>query len=176
MRIGLISDTHAYIDEEILGYFDQVDEIWHAGDIGGMETVKSLQAIKPLVAVHGNIDDFSIRELFPSEQIFERGGVKVFLTHIGGYPGRYAPGIEKKLQIIRPGLFVCGHSHILRVMPDRSRGGLLYINPGAAGHTGLHVVRTIVKIDIQGGVVKDMEVIELGKRGKIKPAGRRAGL
>ncbi len=156
------------MDDEILGFFNPVEEIWHAGDIGGMETVKSLRAIKPLVAVHGNIDDHNIRALFPAEQVFEREGLKIFLTHIGGYPGRYAPGIYKKLQIIKPGLFVCGHSHILKIMPDRSLNNMLFVNPGAAGHAGFHALRTIVRMDIQGGVVKDMEVIELGKRGKIK--------
>jgi putative phosphoesterase len=176
MKIGIISDTHSYIDNEIMDYFRPVDEIWHAGDIGDMKIVKTLKAFKPLVAVHGNIDDFRLRSLFPEDQVLMREGIKIFITHIGGYPGRYERGVKKKLQIARPGLFVCGHSHILKVMSDKTIGNMLCINPGAAGHAGFHVMRTIIRMDIQAGEIKDLEVIELGKRGKMKPASNKAGL
>ena len=175
MKIGLISDTHSYLDREILEFFEPVDEIWHAGDIGDLATARSLQEVRPLIAVHGNIDDTRIRALFPVEQVLDREGLTVFITHIGGYPGRYAPGIEKKLKVIKPGLFICGHSHILKVMPDRVNN-LLFINPGAAGHAGFHAMRTLVRLEIDDGRVRDLEVVELGKRGKIKPAGNGAGL
>ncbi len=170
MKIGILSDTHSYIDDKIFEYFSSVDEIWHAGDIGNIKTAKALQEFKPLVAVYGNIDDLQIRSIYPEYQIISREGLKIYITHIGGYPGHYASGIKTKLKTEEPGLFICGHSHILKVMPDNTIGNLLHINPGAAGQAGLHLMRTIIRLEIQKGKVTDLEVIELGKRGKIKPA------
>jgi len=171
MKIGILSDTHSFIDDKIFDYFSSVDEIWHAGDIGDIKTAQTLQNFKPLVAVYGNIDDLQLRSHYPEYQIITRQGLKIYITHIGGYPGHYATGIKTKLKKEIPGLFISGHSHILKVMPDNTIKGLLHINPGAAGHAGIHLMRTIVRIEIKNGKITDLEVIELGKRGIIKPAG-----
>ncbi|UYZ59567.1 metallophosphoesterase family protein [Hymenobacter latericus] len=163
MQIGLLSDTHSYLDDRILHHLQGCDEIWHAGDVGHEKVLDELQAVAPLRAVFGNIDDRSIRLRCPEHHIFEVNGLKVLITHIGGYPGRYAPPARPLLQHERPGLFICGHSHILRVMPDRQLG-LLHLNPGAAGKHGFHKVRTLLKFRVENGKVEQLQAVELGPR------------
>lgn len=162
-RIGLLSDTHSHLDEAVYKYFEEVDEIWHAGDIGAFSVVEELEAFKPLKAVYGNIDDAKMRRTFPLDLHFECEGVKVFMTHIGGYPGRYKPRVKAILEEVRPKIFICGHSHILKVMPDRKLD-LLHINPGAAGNHGFHPIKTMVRFTLDKGDIRDMEVIEIGHR------------
>lgn len=166
MNIGLLSDTHGFLDETIFDYFADVDEIWHAGDIGDSNVIDRLAAFRPLRAVYGNIDDQSLRHRFPEDLCFEAEGLRVFMTHIGGYPGRYNARARNIIDDYRPGLFICGHSHILKVMPDKARN-LLHINPGACGHHGFHFMRTIVRFTIEAGSIGQLEVIELGKRGSL---------
>lgn len=159
-RIGLLSDTHAWWDEKYKEYFSTCDEIWHAGDIGSEDVAFRLSQIKPLRAVYGNIDGQGIRRQYPKINCFQVEEVKVLLTHIGGYPGRYAPEIKRELYAYQPQLFVCGHSHILKVMYD-STWKWLHINPGAAGKSGFHQIRTLIRFTIDGKEIKDLEVIEL---------------
>lgn len=170
IHIGLISDTHGFLDERVFDYFAACDEIWHAGDIGEPTVAEQLAAFKPLRAVYGNIDTSAIRRQYPENQIFQCGKLKVWITHIGGYPPRYTPALKKQLDQIRPELFICGHSHILKVMPDKERQ-LLHLNPGAAGHEGFHKIRTLLRFAVdteQAGLasIGQLEVIELGKRGR----------
>lgn len=167
MKIGLISDTHSYLDEQVFKYFKDCDEIWHAGDIGQLEVALKLESFKPFKAVWGNIDGGEIRSRYPEHQIFNCEGMKVWMTHIGGKPPAYAKGIKTGLKEIQPALFICGHSHILRVMTDQKAGNLLYLNPGAAGIHGFHKIRTLLRFEITEGKIKNMEAIELGKRGKL---------
>lgn len=161
-RIGLLSDTHSELDERIFRHFAECDEIWHAGDFGSMELITRLQNFKPLRGVYGNIDDARIRAQFPLDLRFECDGVPVFMTHIGGYPGKYAPRVKKILQENPPvnGLFITGHSHILKVMPDRELN-FLHINPGACGSQGWHKVKTLVRFTLEAGGIAGLEVIEL---------------
>ncbi len=168
MKIGLISDTHGVLDEKVFHYFREVDEVWHAGDIGNMDVVKSLEEFKPLRAVYGNIDGAEIRRAFPEHQIFVIENLKVWMTHIGGYPPKYLPAIRRRMSFINPGLFISGHSHILKIMPDSNNPRLLHINPGAAGTYGFHIMKTIVRFEVLGGKIRNLEVIELGKRAKIQ--------
>ncbi len=163
-RIGLISDTHGWLDPVVFDYFSGCDEIWHGGDFGSMEVVEQLQQFKPLKAVFGNIDDPSIRNKFPEDNFFRCEQVNVFMRHIGGYPGRYSAGVPEKIKQHSSGLFISGHSHILKVMYD-DKLNCLHINPGAAGNQGWHTMRTIIRFAIDHGQVRDCEVIELGKRG-----------
>ena len=166
-RIGLLSDTHGYWDERYSRYFAECDEIWHAGDIGDLTIIDRLEKVAPVVrAVYGNIDSQEARRRFKEMEIFTTDGVKVVMTHIGGYPGRYAPGIRNRLDLSAPNVFVSGHSHILKIMPDREFN-LLHINPGAAGKQGWQTVRTLVIITINNGAVTDAEVIELAEE-KVK--------
>lgn len=166
MLIGVLSDTHCLCDGHVAEYLRDCDEIWHAGDIGDEETLKWLQGIGPVVrAVSGNIDGGLVRRMCPERLVFDCDGAKVMLTHIGGYPGKYAPGIMPALRAVNPDIFVAGHSHILRVMYD-DRLSLLYLNPGAAGNQGWQKVRTIIRFHIDRGRPHDLEVIELGTRGK----------
>ncbi|MES2734089.1 MAG: metallophosphoesterase family protein [Bacteroidota bacterium] len=167
MKIGLISDTHSYLDEKVFSYFDTCDEIWHAGDIGTLELADKLAAFKPLRAVHGNIDDARIQKLYPKDARFSCEGLNVWITHIGGYPPRYNPPVLRELRLNPPDIFVCGHSHILRVMADPKLGKLLYLNPGAAGQHGFHLIKTLLRFEINAGKVSQMQAIELGKRGAI---------
>ncbi len=162
-RILLLSDTHGHIDDRILEYAQQADQVWHAGDIGVISVTDQIQQIKPLRAVYGNIDGTEIRKEFPLHQRFFCEGVDVWITHIGGYPGRYSPDIRTAIQKNPPQLFICGHSHILKVMNDKKLG-LLHMNPGAAGKQGFHQMRTMLRFVIDGTNIKDLEVIELGKR------------
>lgn len=163
MRIGLLSDTHSHMDDRILHHLSQVDEIWHAGDIGDLAVTDALAAVAPLRAVYGNIDDHRARAEFPEEIRWECGGLKCLMRHIGGRPDRYASGVRALLQGERPDVFICGHSHLLRVERDARWGGL-YVNPGAAGVHGFHRVRTLLRFSIEGGQIHNMEVVELGPR------------
>lgn len=161
-RIGLLSDTHGYWDDRYVKYFEECDEIWHAGDIGTVELAQRLNEIKPLRAVHGNIDGQDLRRFFPEIYRFECEGADVLIKHIGGYPGRYDASIRAKLFMKPPTLFVSGHSHILKVQFDKTLN-LLHINPGAAGISGWQKQRTLVRISIDKGNFSDLEVIELSK-------------
>ena len=158
-KILLISDTHGYIDEKIIKYANQVDEIWHAGDIGDISVTDKLKTIKPLKAVYGNIDDQKIRSEFPLHNRFLCEKVDVWITHIGGYPKKYTPKIIDELKLNPPDLFICGHSHILKVINDKELN-LLHINPGAIGKHGLHSVRTMVQFEINGDKIENLSVIE----------------
>jgi len=164
-KIGLLSDTHGYIDEKWKTVFKEVDEIWHAGDIGTLEVAEYLSAIKPFQAVYGNIDNTKIRSMYPENLRFFCEQVDVWITHIGGYPGNYDRRIRQEIRINTPALFVTGHSHILKIMYDKKLG-LLYINPGAAGFSGFHTKRTVVRFVIEGARIEDLEVIELGERNR----------
>jgi uncharacterized protein len=162
-KIGLISDTHGEVHANVHKYFENCDEIWHAGDIGSFQVVNELSAIAPLKAVHGNIDGWEYRKKFPEILRFTCEKVNVLITHIGGYPGRYATGMKTLFKEQRVDLFISGHSHILKVMYDDALK-VLHINPGAAGNMGFHKVRTIVRFTIDGKDIKDLEVVELCKR------------
>jgi uncharacterized protein len=161
-KIGLMSDTHSYLDQKIYDYFKDVDEIWHAGDIGSEAVADALEKFKPLRAVYGNIDGQAIRARYPEHLRFDTEGVSVWMTHIGGYPGKYPARIKEDLE--NYDLFICGHSHILKIMPDKTYN-LLHINPGACGNEGFHKMKTIVRFDIDNGRFLNMEVVELGARG-----------
>ena len=163
IKVGLLSDTHGYLDSRILHHFKDCDEIWHAGDIGSIEVLEKLEKYKPLRAVFGNIDGHKIRASLPEVNRFTLQGLDVLIKHIGGYPGRYDRSIVNTILSDPPDLFISGHSHILKVIPDNHLQ-LLHINPGAAGKSGLHRVRTIVRFVIESEKVSDLEVIELEKR------------
>ena len=163
-RIGLISDTHNYLDDNVFHHFDKCDEIWHAGDFGTTELADRLKAFKPLKGVYGNIDGTDIRMEFPEKLRFRCEEVDVFMVHIGGYPGRYVPAVRTELIADPPKMFITGHSHILKVIYD-DKIKCLQMNPGAAGNQGWHKVRTIIRFAIDGKDIKQCEVIELGKRG-----------
>lgn len=164
LKIGLISDTHHHIDPQIADYFGGVDEIWHAGDFGRIEIARQLEKIAPLKGVYGNIDGKDVREVYPLHQRFEKEGVQVWMTHIGGNPGRYALPIKKTLEENPPDLFICGHTHILKIARDHEKGKMIYMNPGAAGIYGFHEFRTIVRFGLEDARVKNVEVINLGRR------------
>ncbi len=165
MKIGLISDTHSYLDPKVFEYFAKVDELWHAGDIGDPAVIEALEQFKPVRAVWGNIDGQPLRVRYPEKNSFVIEGLKVYMIHIGGTPPRYAKGVKSDLKVEKPGLFICGHSHILKVMPDKDLN-LLYMNPGAAGKQGFHKVKTLLRFEINQGKVEKLEAIELGKRGQ----------
>ena len=164
-RIGLISDTHGILDNNVFKHFKSCDEIWHAGDFGTIEIASQLvsQSGLPVKGVYGNIDGKDIRSVYPEQLVFSCEEVKVMMRHIGGSPPRYNPETKKQLSLHRPDLFIAGHSHILKVMFDNSIN-CLYMNPGAAGKHGWHKERTIIRFVIDGANMKDCEVIELGKR------------
>lgn len=168
MKIGLLSDTHGYLDPKVFHYFSDCDELWHAGDIGSLEVLDQLEQFKPLRAVWGNIDGKEIQGRCPEHQEFSCEGLKVWMTHIGGKPPRYSKGILPRLKELQPDIFVCGHSHILRVLSDAPRNNLLYLNPGAAGQQGFHRMRTLLRFEVNKGKVNNMQVVELGKRGALK--------
>ena len=162
-KIGILSDTHSCYDIRYAAHFKDCDEIWHAGDIGDYAIIRRLEEAVPVVrAVKGNIDHGEVSRRCNEMEIFEVEGVRVLLTHIGGYPGRYAPGMERTLRDERINLMVCGHSHILKVMPD-PRLGLLHVNPGAAGYHGWQKERTLLRLTLDGGKIADLDVIELAK-------------
>ena len=159
-KVGLLSDTHGYWDEKYLQYFESCDEIWHAGDIGSLEIARKLAAFRPLRGVYGNIDGQDIRKEFPLINRFTIDGADVMMKHIGGYPGNYDASVRGSILVRPPQLFISGHSHILKVKYDKTLN-LLHINPGAAGISGFHKVRTMVRFVIDNGVFKDLEVIEI---------------
>ena len=163
-KILLLSDTHSYIDVQILKFVKQADEVWHAGDIGDLKVTDTIKELKPLRAVYGNIDDASARLEFPLDNKFTVEGVSVWMTHIGGYPNKYNQRIRDEIQQNPPKIFISGHSHILKVQFDKKLN-LLHLNPGAAGNHGFHKVRTMIRFTIDKEQIKDMEVIELAKRG-----------
>ena len=159
-KIGLLSDTHGYWDDKYLYYFEPCDEIWHAGDIGSLDVARRLADFRTLRAVYGNIDGQDLRRLYPQTLRFTIEGTEILMKHIGGYPGHYDPSIRGSLLVRPPKLFVSGHSHILKVKYDKTLG-MLHINPGAAGISGFHKVRTLVRFNISQGTFSDLEVIEL---------------
>lgn len=163
MKIGLLSDTHSYLDDAVFKYFDECDEVWHAGDFGDTKVLDQLTAFKPFRGVYGNIDGKDIRQSCPEHLRFHCEDVDVWMTHIGGYPGRYAPQVRPEIQQNPPKLFICGHSHILKVQYDQKLG-LLHLNPGAAGKQGWHKVRTLMRFEINRDKIENLEVIELASR------------
>ena len=160
MKIGLLSDTHSFLDKRIFEYFKDVDEIWHAGDIGNIAVIESLIKFKPLRAVYGNIDNIEMRELYPENLIWECEGIKFLMTHIGGTPHKYPSRVKNLFLEFKPTIFICGHSHILRVINDKTND-LLYLNPGACGNEGFHKVKTIMRFTVSEGKISELEVIEL---------------
>jgi uncharacterized protein len=162
-RIGLLSDTHSYLDEKVFKYFADCDEIWHAGDFGTLELADSLAAFKPLRGVFGNIDGKDIRQIYPEHNRFKCEEVDVWMTHIGGYPDKYNPKIKEEIYLNPPKIFISGHSHILKVVFDK-KIGTLHLNPGAAGKQGWHKVRSMIKFCISEEKIHTLEVIELGNR------------
>ncbi len=163
MKIGLLSDTHSYLDDAVFNHFDACDEIWHAGDFGDREVFDRLYAFKPFKGVYGNIDEKDIRTVCSEHLRFSCEGVDVWMTHIGGYPGKYAPQVKPEILSNPPKLFICGHSHILKVQYD-AKLSLLHLNPGAAGKQGWHKVRTLMRFDLDHGKIENLEVIELAGR------------
>ncbi|RBW54314.1 YfcE family phosphodiesterase [Tenacibaculum sp. E3R01] len=162
-KVLLLSDTHSFIDEQILKFVKQADEVWHAGDIGNLEVTDTLKKHKPLRAVYGNIDDKDARAEFPLDAKFMVEGVSVWITHIGGYPNKYNQRVREALKNDPPKLFICGHSHILKVQFDKKLN-LLHLNPGAAGKHGFHQVRTMLRFELEKGDIKNLEIVELAKR------------
>ena len=163
IKILLLSDTHSYIDDDILKYVKEADEVWHAGDIGDIKVTDAIKKLKPLKAVYGNIDNTLIRSEFPEHNRFLCEDVDVWITHIGGYPKAYDVRVRSAIKTDPPKLFICGHSHILKVIPDKKLG-LLHMNPGAAGKHGFHKVRTMLRFAIDGKKIDNLEVIEFNKR------------
>lgn len=167
MKILLLSDTHGYLDDAIKRHASEADEIWHAGDFGTIELADELQKIKPVRGVWGNIDGKDVRLSYPLDNTFQMDGIKVFMTHIGGYPGRYEPRLKPIISQHPPHLFICGHSHLLKVIRD-PKNNMLCMNPGAAGVHGFHKVRTMLRFVISDGKISNLEAIELGLRGKMQ--------
>jgi uncharacterized protein len=165
VRIGLLSDTHGFLDEAVYSYFAECDEIWHAGDFGTVDVLRDLRAFKPLRGVFGNVDGADVRAEAGYDLEWDCEGLSVYMTHIGGRPGAYDTRARKELANRRPGLFVCGHSHILLVARDPTLG-LLHLNPGAFGHNGWHKMRTMLRFTVASGKVSEVEAIELGPRGR----------
>lgn len=162
-KILLLSDTHAYIDAQMLRYVSEADEVWHAGDIGGFEVTDAIQKLRPLRAVYGNIDNAELRNAFPLDNRFTLEEMDIWITHIGGYPGRYEARIRTELQQNPPDIFISGHSHILKIQYDK-KNDLLHLNPGAAGKNGFHKIRTMIRFSLDKKAIKNMEIIELGTR------------
>ncbi|MFN4813428.1 MAG: metallophosphoesterase family protein [Bacteroidia bacterium] len=165
-KVGLLSDTHGFVDPAVYKHFKDCDEIWHAGDIGHVQVIDDLSQFKTLRAVYGNIDGHVVRSAVPEDLVFEIDGIKIFMTHIGGSPGRYNLRVKSLMQRYKPNIFICGHSHILKVMYDQQMNHL-HINPGAAGNHGFHHVKTLIRFDLHQGKPANMEVIELGKRAQL---------
>lgn len=162
--IALLSDTHGHLDDAAFKYFENCDELWHSGDFGTMEVADKLSTVKPLKGVYGNIDGTALRVRFPENLFFETEGMRFLITHIAGSPGKYNPRVKKLLSELKPDVLVCGHSHILKVLRD-DVFNVFYMNPGAAGNEGFHKVKTVLRFSIDNGNLKNLEVIELGKRG-----------
>jgi putative phosphoesterase len=167
MKIGLISDTHSFLDPKVPEHFSNCDEIWHAGDIGDPNIIQQLSKVKPTRAVYGNIDSKELQIAWPEDNRMNIDGVKVLMTHIGGTPPNYNPRVKKLFALETPDIFICGHSHVLKIGRDTAMGNMLFINPGAAGNHGFHHMKTIIRFEILAGAVRNMEVIELGKRGAL---------
>lgn len=167
-KIGLLSDTHGFLDPRIFNHFANCDEVWHAGDLGSVKIVDQLEAFKPVRIVYGNIDSKEIQLRTKADLFFELEGFRIWMTHIGGAPPRYNPMVTPRLKSETPDIFICGHSHILRVIRDKELSNMLYINPGAAGKEGFHKMRTLLRFNLHDGVISQMEVVELGKRGAIE--------
>ena len=159
-KISLLSDTHSILDERFIPHLKNSDEIWHAGDIGSLDVYDKLTKLSDVKAVYGNIDDHKIRIGLKSELFFKCEGVNIYMTHIGGYPGKYSKGIKEKIEKTNPNIFICGHSHILKIMNDK-KNKLLFLNPGAAGNHGVHKVKTIIKFDIDDKKIRNLKIIEL---------------
>ena len=166
MKIGLLSDTHGHLDAKVFEYFKDCDEVWHAGDIGD-DVADLLAEFKPLRAVFGNIDDKKLQSRFPEDLRFTCEELNVWITHIGGVPPRYNPRVKKILTEDPPDLFICGHSHILRIIKDPAMNNMVYINPGAAGNHGFHHIKTLVRFNVKKKEIQNLEVIEMGRRGAI---------
>ena len=164
MKISLISDNHSFDGADVLEHLKGSDEIWHAGDIGSLVSLEQISAIAPVRAVYGNIDDTDVRNVYPLDLHWTCEGLKVYMTHIGGYPGRYKKRVYTELKKSQPDLYICGHSHICKVVRDKSLD-LLHMNPGAYGHHGFHKIRTMLKFSILDGEMTDLRVVELGYRG-----------
>lgn len=164
IKIGLLSDTHSYLDDRIIHHLSDVDEIWHAGDIGNSIVSDTLASHKPFRAVYGNIDGSTIRSQYPEHLHFTIEGMKIWMTHIGGYPGRYTPAIKESIYLEKPDLFITGHSHILKVIRDPKCKDILHLNPGAAGKHGFHKMRTILKFNLLDKKIENLQAIELGAR------------
>ncbi|WKN44054.1 metallophosphoesterase family protein [Tunicatimonas pelagia] len=164
LKVGLLSDTHGYLDPQVFTHFAGCDEIWHAGDVGSGNILDELRAFKPTQAVFGNIDNGELRQELPMDCWLVREGLTVWMTHIGGYPPKYNPRVRKVLAERRADLFICGHSHILKVMKDAERDNMLCLNPGAAGRQGFHRVRTILRFQLNNGLISELEAIELGSK------------
>ncbi len=162
-KILLLSDTHGYLDQQMLKYVNQADEVWHAGDIGNLKVTDTIAKIKPVRAVYGNIDDAVTRLQYPLDNKFTIEGKKVWITHIGGYPKRYEKRIREELKIFSPDIFISGHSHILKIIFDK-KNNLLHLNPGAAGKSGIHHIRTMLRFTISAKLIENMEIIELEHR------------
>jgi putative phosphoesterase len=162
-KILLLSDTHSYLDNTILKYVNQADEVWHAGDIGNLEVTDTIKKLKPLRAVYGNIDDDKARTEFPLHNRFLCENVEVWITHIGGYPGKYSLAIREEIKKNPPKLFISGHSHILKVQFDKTLN-LLHMNPGACGKHGFHQMRTMLRFEIDGDKIQNLEIVEIGKK------------
>lgn len=162
IKIGLISDTHGFLDPQVADYFSGCDEIWHAGDFGNEEIAEALNEVAPLTGVYGNIDGQGIRKSYPQHARFEKEGLNIWITHIGGVPGRYCIPVRDELTNNPPDIFICGHSHILKILRDQTLNKMLYINPGAAGRQGFQVYRTIVRFELDDRRVRNVEVINLG--------------
>jgi len=158
--IAVLSDTHSVLDERFIRHLKNSDEIWHAGDIGSLEIYDKLKTLSNVRAVYGNIDNHKIKITLASELFFKCEEINVYMTHIGGKPGKYSKGIKEKIEKTEPNVFICGHSHILKIMNDK-KNNLLYINPGAAGNHGIHQVKTIIKFNIDKKNIKDLKIIEL---------------
>lgn len=164
MRIGVISDTHGFLDETLAEHFRTCDEIWHAGDIGDASVIAGLERIAPVKAVYGNIDDQVMQQKYPEDLWLTRNGISILITHIAGKPPAYTTRVKKLVSTRHLDVLVCGHSHICQVKKDESRN-LLYLNPGAAGQQGFHVMRTVLRLELGQGRIQKLEVVELGKRG-----------
>lgn len=165
-KIGLLSDTHSWLDPAVFEYFKEVDEIWHAGDIGNIKVIDDILDFKPTRVVYGNIDNHEVRSMAPEDCKFKIEGLNIWMTHIGGYPGRYSKRVREELDRFAPDIFICGHSHILKIMRDKKYNNMLCINPGAAGVHGFHKMRTMVRFELNNDKIGNLEVIELGLRGK----------
>jgi putative phosphoesterase len=164
MKIGLLSDTHSFLDAKVFDYFKDCDEVWHAGDIGAIHVLDELEKFKPVRAVYGNIDDATVRLRCPEDLWFTCEGFTIWITHIGGTSPSYNPRVKKILKEKKPDIFICGHSHILKIAKDPTQNGMLFINPGAAGKHGFHHTKTIVRFNLDNKVISNLEVIEMGKR------------